>query len=51
MRVEVSSERSGLESWQAATAVFPYLASPYDTRIADNGDTRITDSGLSRALD
>jgi hypothetical protein len=49
VRVEVESERDGLVSWQIATAEFPYLASPNNTRIVVGGNRRITVGGNARA--
>lgn len=49
--LQVIALRDGLESWQAAWAIFNYQVDASDVRITDDGDTRITDSGDRRITD
>lgn len=48
VRIEVSSQRDGLTSWQSNNSTFAYTASNGGTRITRDGSTRVTRDGSIR---
>jgi hypothetical protein len=49
VRVEITAQREGLDSWQALAATFDYTRAP--DRLTEDGDTRITEAGDTRILE
>jgi hypothetical protein len=49
VRVEITAQREGLDSWQALAATFDYTRAP--ARLTEDGDTRITEAGDTRILE